>query len=426
MNKRSGILLIFLTTFAIIGIAITQIYWIKNAYELKNDQFEKRIVMGLKTVSNTLFEMQNHGSCQIFYQDSTDLTTKNLFDNLNYSILDSLISDELVCMKMGIDYEYGVYLNGTSHLIGGNYKLFEKQILDSQLKISLGCLQSGSAYYLALFFPNRDLLILRNMIGGFILSGFFVLIVGLSFIYTVIITYRQKKISLMKNDFVNNMTHEFKTPISTVSLASEMLLRPDVQNNSEKTKKYAKVIYAENIRLKNQVEQILQIAVLDRREYSIRKIEIDVHLLLDEIISNSELFVNERNGNIHRIFSAERSKIRADKMHFINIISNLIDNANKYSPKNPEITIRTKNIKKGILISVEDKGIGIKAADQAYIFKQFHRVHTGNIHDVKGFGLGLFYAEKMVKEHNGFIRLNSTFGSGSVFEVYMPFNDLRN
>ncbi|MFH0999288.1 MAG: histidine kinase dimerization/phospho-acceptor domain-containing protein, partial [Bacteroidota bacterium] len=236
MNKRSGILLIFLTTFAIIGIAITQIYWIKNAYELKNDQFEKRIVMGLKTVSNTLFEMQNQSSCQIFYQDSTNLTTKNLFDNLNYSILDSLISAELVCMKMGIDFEYGVYLNGTSHLIGGNYKLFEKQILDSQLKISLGCLQSGSAYYLALFFPNRDLLILRNMIGGFILSGFFVLIVGLSFIYTVIITYRQKKISLMKNDFVNNMTHEFKTPISTVSLASEMLLRPDVQNDSERTK----------------------------------------------------------------------------------------------------------------------------------------------------------------------------------------------
>jgi two-component system phosphate regulon sensor histidine kinase PhoR len=113
-------------------------------------------------------------------------------------------------------------------------------------------------------------------------------------------------------------------------------------------------------------------------------------------------------------------------MHFINIISNLLDNANKYSPEAPEITVRTKNIKNGILISVEDKGIGIKPDDQAYIFKQFHRVHTGNIHDVKGFGLGLFYAEKMVKEHDGFIRLNSTFGSGSTFEIYLPFNDLRN
>ena len=427
MNKRSGILLIVLTSISIIGIAISQLYWIINAYELKKDQFEKRIQTGLKTVSNTLFEMQNQADdYRIFHADTSSQTTNNSFENLNYTLIDSLLSNELICMNIGEDYEYGVYLNETDHLIGGHFKQFEKQILSSSYKVSLGCLHRGSKYRLALYFPNSDVLILSNMIGGFILSGFFVLIVGFSFIYTVIITYRQKKISLIKNDFVNNMTHEFKTPIATVSLASEMLLRPEVQNNPEKTKKYARVIYDENIRLKNQVEQILQIAVLDKGEYSIHKKEIDVHRLLDEIIHNSEIFVNERNGTIQQIFSAERSKISADKMHFTNIISNLIDNANKYSPENPDIIVRTKNIKKGILISVEDHGIGIKAEDHAYIFKQFHRVHTGNIHDVKGFGLGLFYAEKMVKEHGGFIRLNSTFGSGSVFEIYLPFNELRN
>jgi len=425
MNKRTGILLILITSFAIVGIAISQIYWIKNAYELKKDQFDKRIQMGLRAVSNTLFEIQNNpNQHKIFIEDDYNSTDINDFEHLNYSLIDSLLSNELGCVQMGLDYEYGVYFNGANQLIGGNFKHFEQQILASDFKTSLSCIRSNSPYYLAIYFPHSNNLVLQEMIGGFILSVFFVLIIGFSFIFTVIVNYRQKRISLIKNDFVNNMTHEFKTPIATVSLASEMLLRPEIQNNSEKTKKYAQIIFDENIRLKNQVEQVLQLAVIDKAEFQIRMKEIDVHQLLDDTIHNSEIFVHERNGKIKKKYSAARSHIRADKMHLTNIISNLLDNANKYSPDKPEISVRTKNIKKGILISVEDKGIGIKTEDQAYIFKQFHRVHTGNIHDVKGFGLGLFYTEKMVKEHGGFIRLSSNFGVGSTFEIYMPFNEI--
>ena len=425
MNKRTGILLILITSFAIVGIAISQIYWIKNAYELKKDQFDKRIQMGLRAVSNTLFEIQNNpNQHKIFIEDDYNSTDINDFEHLNYSLIDSLLSNELGCVQMGLDYEYGVYFNGANQLIGGNFKHFEQQILASDFKTSLSCIRSNSPYYLAIYFPHSNNLVLQEMIGGFILSVFFVLIIGFSFIFTVIVNYRQKRISLIKNDFVNNMTHEFKTPIATVSLASEMLLRPEIQNNSEKTKKYAQIIFDENIRLKNQVEQVLQLAVIDKAEFQIRMKEIDVHQLLDDTIHNSEIFVHERNGKIIKKYSAARSHIRADKMHLTNIISNLLDNANKYSPDKPEISVRTKNIKKGILISVEDKGIGIKTEDQAYIFKQFHRVHTGNIHDVKGFGLGLFYTEKMVKEHGGFIRLSSNFGVGSTFEIYMPFNEI--
>ncbi len=425
MNKRTGILLIVITSFAIVGIAISQIYWIKNAYELKKDQFDKRIQMGLRAVSNTLFEIQNNpNQHKIFIEDDYNSTDINDFEHLNYSLIDSLLSNELGCVQMGLDYEYGVYFNGANQLIGGNFKHFEQQILASDFKTSLSCIRSNSPYYLAIYFPHSNNLVLQEMIGGFILSVFFVLIIGFSFIFTVIVNYRQKRISLIKNDFVNNMTHEFKTPIATVSLASEMLLRPEIQNNSEKTKKYAQIIFDENIRLKNQVEQVLQLAVIDKAEFQIRMKEIDVHQLLDDTIHNSEIFVHERNGKIKKKYSAARSHIRADKMHLTNIISNLLDNANKYSPDKPEISVRTKNIKKGILISVEDKGIGIKTEDQAYIFKQFHRVHTGNIHDVKGFGLGLFYTEKMVKEHGGFIRLSSNFGVGSTFEIYMPFNEI--
>ena len=427
MYKRTGLLLIALTTISIIGIVISQVYWIKNAYELKKDQNDNSIQLGLKSVSNTLFEMQNNpDSAPIFLHDSAGCPNTIVVENLNYVLIDSLLSNEFADLKTDVDFEYGVYLNGTTTLIGGNFKHFETQILASDYTVSLSCIHKGSPYFMAIYFPYNDNLVLRDMIGSIILIGLFVLIIGFSFIYTVFIIYRQKRISLMKNDFVNNMTHEFKTPIATVSLASEMLLRPEIQNNSTKIKKYAQVIYDENVRLRNQVEEVLQIALLDRGEFKIRKKELDVHRILDETIHNSEITILERNGSIKTIYSAARSKIRADKMHLTNIISNLLDNANKYSPNAPEITVRTKNIKKGILISIEDKGIGIKTDDHAYIFKQFHRVHTGNIHDVKGFGLGLFYAKKMAKEHGGFIRLYSTFGIGSTFEIYRPFNEILN
>lgn len=427
MNKRTGILLIILTSISIIGVAISQVYWIKNAYELKTTQFNARIQMSLKAVSNNLFEIQNNkGDHHIFIDNLSNKSTDIIFENLNYKLIDSLVSSELEGMRIGSDFEYGVYLNGTNKLLGGNFNQYENEILASKYRVSLSCLRSGSPYYLALYLTDTDTLILQNLIGGFILTGLFVVIIGISFVYTIIVIYRQKKVSMMKNDFVNNMTHEFKTPIATVSLASEMLLRSDVQKNADKTKKYAQIIYDENVRLKNQVEEVLQLAVLDKGEFIIRKKEVDVHKILDQTIHNSEIFIHERNGSIKKVYSASRSRVRADKMHLTNIIGNLLDNANKYSPNKPEITVRTKNIKTGILISIEDKGIGIKAEDQTFIFKQFHRVHTGNIHNVKGFGLGLFYAQKMAKEHGGFIRLNSTFGSGSTFEIYLPFNEIRN
>lgn len=424
MDKRAGLLLIFLTSFAIIGISFSQVYWIKNAIELKKDQFDKQIHMGLRSVSNILFELRNNSTeHQIFLENEYNCASAIVFENLNYTLLDSLLSSELTSAHVETDFEYGVYLNGSDKLIGGNFKNFEKQIIDSKYRTSLSCLHSGSPYFLAVYIPDSDNQVLKEMAGGFLITGLFVIIIGFSFIYTVISTYRQKKISSMKSDFVNNMTHEFKTPIATVSLASEMLLRKEVQNNSEKIKKYAQIIYDENERLKNQVEEVLQLALLDQGEYKINKNELDIHRLLDQTIRNSEITIHDRNGSIKKVYSASVTKIHADKMHLTNVISSILDNANKYSPNSPEITVRTKNIKKGILISIEDKGTGIKADHQPYIFKQFHRVPTGNIHDVKGFGLGLFYAEKMVKEHGGFIRLNSTFGLGSTFEIYLPFNE---
>ena len=225
----------------------------------------------------------------------------------------------------------------------------------------------------------------------------------------------------MKTDFVNNMTHEFKTPISTISLASEMLLKPRVNQSSEKTEKYANIIYDENSRLKNQVEQVLQIAVLDKGNFKLKKKEVNLHEIIEMAVDNFEMIIKQRCGKIITSLDADMATFYADPIHITNIIHNLMDNANKYSPEIPEISISTRNNEKGIILSVEDKGIGISPENQKHIFKKFFRVHTGNIHDVKGFGLGLYYVKTIVEIHGGTINLVSELKKGTKIEIYFPF-----
>jgi len=225
----------------------------------------------------------------------------------------------------------------------------------------------------------------------------------------------------MKTDFVNNMTHEFKTPIATISLASEMLLKPGINEMPEKTKKYASIIYDENSRLKNQVEQVLQIAVLDKGNFKLRKKEINLNELIEFATENFEMQIKQRNGKITTNLAASMSTFFADPDHITNIINNLMDNANKYTPETPEITISTRNSEKGIIMTVKDNGIGISSENQKHIFKKFFRVHTGNIHDVKGFGLGLYYVKTIVEAHGGSVTLQSELKKGTQFEIYFPY-----
>lgn len=226
----------------------------------------------------------------------------------------------------------------------------------------------------------------------------------------------------MTTDFVNNMTHEFKTPISTISLASEMLLKPSVTESSDKVNKYANIIYDENSRLKSQVEQVLQIAVLDKGTFSLKKSEINIHEIVELAIDNFEMLIKQREGNVTKHLNATHFNINADPIHITNIIHNLIDNANKYSPEKPDISVSTWNENNGIVVSVQDKGIGISHENQRHVFKKFYRVHTGNIHDVKGFGLGLYYVKTIVEAHSGTIRLFSEIKKGTRFEIFIPFN----
>lgn len=225
----------------------------------------------------------------------------------------------------------------------------------------------------------------------------------------------------MKSDFINNMTHEFKTPIATITVATDSIVNEKVIKNPDQVKYFAGMIGKENKRMNQQVENILRIARLDKKEFELKLQPVNVHEFLDKAASSFDLQVEQREGYIKRDFDASNPVVTTDTNHFTNMISNLLDNANKYSPEKPEIVISTQNTPKGIIIAVEDNGIGMKKSIQHKIFDQFYRESSGNIHNVKGFGLGLSYVKKIIDANKGEISVKSEIGKGSRFELFLPF-----
>ncbi|MCK5169624.1 MAG: HAMP domain-containing histidine kinase, partial [Bacteroidales bacterium] len=230
----------------------------------------------------------------------------------------------------------------------------------------------------------------------------------------------------IKNDFVNNMTHELKTPISTISLASQMLKDDSIPIESKNLGYISNIIDDESKRLSYQVEKVLKTALFEQGQIKLKRREINIHKLIENVIKNFNIQVKSRNGKLIKTLNASNPVLLIDEVHFTNIIFNLLDNAVKYSREEPNITISTDQNKKGIYVSVADQGIGIKKQDQKRVFDQFYRVSTGNVHDVKGFGLGLSYVKKIVEAHNGEIKLKSEYKKGTTFEIFIPNNNINN
>jgi len=349
----------------------------------------------------------------------TEVTSWDV-NQIDVSLVSEVLQNELQQSQIPLDFEFGIvhdslvdFPAGVCDSVAVSNSPFRTQLYPNDI--------FQKNIELVVFFPKKDSFVYRSLnwlLGAsFMFSLFILLTFGLSIFYIL----RQKKISEMKSDFINNMTHEFKTPIATISVATDSIVNNKVLNDPERIRYFAGMIKKENTRMNRQVEDILTIARLDRKDFEFHWETIDVHELINDAVQGIILQIEKRGGTIDLDLQAVNPMITTDRNHCTNVVYNLLDNANKYSPEKPEIRVSTRNQKKGVSISVEDKGIGMSKAVQAKIFERFYRQTSGNIHNVKGFGLGLSYVKAVIEANLGTISVTSEAEKGSKFDVFLPF-----
>jgi len=411
--------IVILAALSIVGITITQIYWVRRAFDLKEAEFERTVNTALFNVAHRIFDINKTPSPanNPVKQLSTNYFVVMVNSEIDASLLEFLLRNEFETRGIIADFEYGIYDCSSEKMVYGNYvplKTSKEKTTGKNLPK-----WSNQGYYFGVQFPNRAAHIINQM-GIWSFSSVVLLLVITFFAYTLFVILKQKRLSEIQKDFINNMTHEFKTPIATISVSAEVLKDPGIVHQPERLKNYAGIIEKENLRLKQQVERVLQMARLDKEDIGLKKEIIDVHQLIAESIRNHAMVLQERKGIVNSELSATQFQIEGDRFHLTSVFSNLIDNAIKYCKDIPQITIRTSNRNHGCVIEVADNGIGISSENQRRVFQKFYRVPTGNVHDVKGFGLGLSYAKTIVEAHGGNISLQSELGKGCLFQIYIP------
>lgn len=332
--------------------------------------------------------------------------------------LESVLNQELKNRGITLNYQYGIYSQGYPTKIRSNKFRFSrtKTYKTPIFKDSEG----DTNFTLLLTFPDMKIFLFKSVTGMAFLSLLFTLVIMLTYSGAIYQLLRQKRVSEIKSDFINNMTHEFKTPIATINLAIEAIKNPQTLQNKQKVLAYLEMIREENKRMHTQVEKVLQISKLEKNKLDIHKDRVHLHHLIKNAIARIALIVANRGGYIHTHLQAEKSEIWADEMHLTNVLLNILDNAVKYSPDIPKIEVFTEVIKNNILVKVQDRGIGMNNATLKKVFEKFYREHTGNIHNVKGHGLGLAYAKRIIEDHQGEIYAESEKGKGSTFFIKLP------
>lgn len=346
---------------------------------------------------------------------------RQLENRIDQRQLQTLLSSALQNQGIDIEFDYGVIDGKDNQIVLTNSTENKSEVLKSEFRTNLftrDIIPTGN--YLTVFFPDQQTFLIGKIWFSLASSILLVLVIVAIFGYALYTIMTQKKISEIKNDFINNMTHEFKTPISTVSLACEALQDDDVKKNSNFLKRYISIIEAENKRLGLQVEKVLQMATLEKEDFKLKLEPLDIHEVIDKALENVNIQIEKREGVIRKKLAANNKEVVADEVHLTNIIYNLLDNANKYSREKPEITIATQNNNGGLIVQITDKGIGMSKEVMHRIFEKFYREPTGNIHDVKGFGLGLTYVKTMLDALGGSIGVKSDIAKGSTFEIYLP------
>jgi len=354
-----------------------------------------------------------------FYVAFRDIVSQRpIHRRLSANMLNSILSFELNKAGIKTPFEFAVYSNGLATKIKS-----EEFRLDKCTTYGMPILidaDGHSKYELLVRFPNKTNYVFSELVPMSILSLLFTLIIILTYTSALKQLITQKQISEIKTDFINNMTHEFKTPIATINLALDAIKNPKIIEDREKVQKYLQMIKDENKRMHAQVENVLRISKLERNELEINKEPHQVNEFIEDAIDHISLILEDREGEVHTHFNATRNTVLLNDVHFTNVLVNILDNAMKYSKENPIINIYTENIKDSILIKIQDNGIGMSKVAQKKVFEKFFREHTGDLHNVKGHGLGLAYVKQIVDDHNGQIFVESEKGKGSTFIIKLP------
>lgn len=443
MKNRTVNAVAILGIFSIISILTVQFVWIHNTRQLQQEyidiqqredslnlrEFAQQARAALRNVLTQLNQNEDPNNIygaikQVSYQHYT----VDISDEIQPFYLETLLKKELYLQDIQQDFLYGIYDCFIDSIELSGLITFDKDSIYAKQQLPLKDITPESlnltkdGHYFTVFFPNLklDKIEAASSFSPIAYLLIVVIFVVVFFAFSLGIIIRQKRLSEVKNDFINNMTHELKTPISTISLSSELLLRLELPQDEEKMRKYASIIYKENKRLEKQVERVLNIAKLDKDKVILNKEQIDLIAILEEVKENFNFNQAQGGGQIQLNYPSDQALICADPVHLTNVLFNLVDNAVKYCKLSPSIQMTVQAEKEGYRIEIHDNGIGIRKEDQKLIFDKFYRVPTGNIHDVKGFGLGLYYVKLIVEAHQGKIDVRSNPDKGTTFSIWLP------
>lgn len=436
--KKTLPIITILISLSLLGLIFFQVLWIKSARDAKDIQVEENIIRSMRdagerltSATGTLLNIPQKNDLLFPGENKIQLQYRlSVIQRYSKEEINEIIRTEFNKNNLKhYPFEFAVVENSITgkQLLSDNfYKLYQDSANNQNHVIPL-IPPSGSDYenlsneeLLNVIVPNQEKIIWTEMLWFIIGAILFTLIITTAFFITIRTLLKQKKLSEIKSDFINNMTHEFKTPLATISLAVDALKNEKVKESPEKTGYFTNIIKEENKRMNKQVETILQAALLDKQEVQLNLKKLSAHDMITSALNNITLQVEEKGGKLDVQFNADKDVILADEVHFTNLINNLLDNAVKYSKESLQIKLTTSNTSGNIRIKIEDNGIGMNKETLSRIFEKFYRAHTGNIHNVKGFGLGLSYVKTMVDAHHGYIKAESILGKGSTFIITIP------
>lgn len=437
--KRTFPIIIILISLSLLGLLLLQASWLNNLIKVREGQLNNKLSSNGLAVAADLYKKVYSGqvirprksgmggfNSDFHLHVIKPLTIGEKFsvDEVSAKLRKEFLTDEW----HHLEFEFAIYSSTQEiEMLTGGY---EKASLDTSVNKafiipilpdeSITLDDMASYEQLIVLIPNYTKQVWASLEWVIIGAGVFMLIIIAAFYVTVRSLLNQKKLSEIKSDFINNMTHEFKTPLATISLAVDALKNEKVLSSPEKREYFRSIIKEENIRMNKHVETILQAALMDRQELKLNLSKVHLHEMLAQVLENYELQLQSRNGKVETLFNAKYDLISVDEVHFSNLLSNLIDNAIKYSNENIFIKVSTHSTTKLLVIRIEDNGIGMSKETVKRIFEKFYRAHTGNLHNVKGFGLGMSYVKTVIDAHKGKIRVESTLGKGSVFTIEIP------